>query len=82
MGLRDILKKTRSGQRLSAVDAERQREISEMFDKTREKCRLHHGDPFQEYRTREQLPMQYEYGMNCFLDVTFETSAGSRPSHL
>ncbi len=74
MRFKDILKKIHFGQKPTPEDADRQSEIADMYARTREKCRKNHGDPFADYRRSGQLPDHYEYGMNCFLDSTFETS--------
>ncbi|MDD5472926.1 MAG: hypothetical protein PHU34_02135 [Candidatus Methanoperedens sp.] len=68
MGLLDWFRKPKSKVPVQV----REKEVSEALRKTVEKDKNHGGDPFYEYRKKNILPEEFEYGMNCFLDRIFE----------
>ncbi|MFZ3060012.1 MAG: hypothetical protein WA102_09785 [Candidatus Methanoperedens sp.] len=68
MGLLDWFRKPKSKIPVQV----REKEVSEALRKTVEKAKNHGGDPFYEYRKKNILPEEFEYGMNCFLDRIFE----------
>lgn len=50
----------------------RKEEDSKALRITLEKAKKYGGDPFYEYREKKILPEKFEYGMNCYLNTTFD----------